>query len=93
MPGREPLREATDEGIGVVGAYNEARRVASEAKVWQDELGARLKQAGVQSVRIVEKGGDVGGTWYWNRYPGAACDIESYVYLPMLEELRDVVAR
>ena len=49
--------------------------------------GARLKQAGVTSVRIVEKGGDVGGTWYWNRYPGAACDIESYVYLPMLEEL------
>jgi len=49
--------------------------------------GARLKQAGVQSVRIVEKGGDFGGTWYWNRYPGAACDIESYVYLPMLEEL------
>jgi cyclohexanone monooxygenase len=49
--------------------------------------GARLRQAGVQSVRIVEKGGDVGGTWYWNRYPGAACDIESYVYLPMLEEL------
>jgi cyclohexanone monooxygenase len=49
--------------------------------------GARLRQAGVESVRIVEKGGDFGGTWYWNRYPGAACDIESYVYLPMLEEL------
>ena len=49
--------------------------------------GARLKQAGVRSVRIVEKGGDFGGTWYWNRYPGAACDIESYVYLPMLEEI------
>ena len=49
--------------------------------------GARLRQLGVQSVRIVEKGGDVGGTWYWNRYPGVACDIESYVYLPLLEEL------
>jgi cation diffusion facilitator CzcD-associated flavoprotein CzcO len=49
--------------------------------------GARLRQLGVRSVRIVEKGGDVGGTWYWNRYPGVACDIESYVYLPLLEEL------
>ena len=49
--------------------------------------GARLRQLGVQDIRVVEKGGDFGGTWYWNRYPGAACDIESYVYLPMLEEL------
>jgi cyclohexanone monooxygenase len=49
--------------------------------------GARLRQLGVQSVRLIEKGGDVGGTWYWNRYPGVACDIESYVYLPLLEEL------
>ena len=49
--------------------------------------GARLKQAGIEDVRIIEKGGDFGGTWYWNRYPGAACDIESYVYLPLLEEV------
>jgi cation diffusion facilitator CzcD-associated flavoprotein CzcO len=49
--------------------------------------GARLRQAGVESLRLIEKGGDVGGTWYWNRYPGIACDIESYVYLPLLEEL------
>ncbi|ATB41863.1 monooxygenase [Cystobacter fuscus] len=48
--------------------------------------GARLRQAGVDSFRIVEKGGDFGGTWYWNRYPGAACDVESYIYLPLLEE-------
>jgi len=48
--------------------------------------GARLKQAGLTDIRLIEKGGDVGGTWYWNRYPGAACDIESYVYLPLLEE-------
>ena len=47
---------------------------------------ARLKQAGVPKVRIVEAGGDVGGAWYWNRYPGAACDVESYIYLPLLEE-------
>ena len=49
--------------------------------------GARLREAGVDDVRMIEKGGDFGGTWYWNRYPGAACDIESYVYLPLLEEV------
>ena len=48
--------------------------------------GARLTEAGVDDVRIIEKGGDVGGTWYWNRYPGAQCDVESYIYLPLLEE-------
>ena len=48
---------------------------------------ARLKEAGIDDVRIIEKGGDFGGTWYWNRYPGAACDIESYIYLPLLEEV------
>jgi len=47
---------------------------------------ARLNQAGVSDVRIVESGSDFGGTWYWNRYPGAQCDIESYSYLPLLEE-------
>ncbi len=45
-----------------------------------------LRKHGVNSFRIVEKGGDFGGTWYWNRYPGAACDVESYTYLPLLEE-------
>jgi cyclohexanone monooxygenase len=49
--------------------------------------GARLREAGIEDIRLIEKGGDFGGTWYWNRYPGAACDIESYVYLPLLEEL------
>ena len=48
--------------------------------------GARLREAGVKNIRIIEKGGDFGGTWYWNRYPGAQCDIESYIYLPLLEE-------
>src|SRR5215467_2616761 len=47
---------------------------------------ARLQQVGITEIRIIEKGGDFGGTWYWNRYPGAQCDIESYVYLPLLEE-------
>lgn len=47
---------------------------------------ARLIQAGISNVRIIESGADFGGTWYWNRYPGAQCDIESYSYLPLLEE-------
>lgn len=49
--------------------------------------GARLREAGVKNIRVIEKGGDFGGTWYWNRYPGAACDVESYIYLPLCEEL------
>ncbi len=67
---------------------------------WQEELdaliigggfggllaAARLQKAGITNIRIIEKAGDFGGTWYWNRYPGAQCDIESYVYLPLLEE-------
>ena len=48
--------------------------------------GARLREAGLDRIRIVDKAGDFGGTWYWNRYPGAQCDIESYIYLPLLEE-------
>lgn len=47
---------------------------------------AELSKIGVTEVRIVEKAGDFGGTWYWNRYPGAQCDIESYIYMPLLEE-------
>ena len=47
--------------------------------------GARLAEAGIP-VRIIEKGGDFGGTWYWNRYPGAQCDTHSFVYMPLLEE-------
>ncbi len=48
---------------------------------------AKLREIGVDSIRIVERGADVGGTWYWNRYPGVACDVPSYDYLPLLEEL------
>jgi cation diffusion facilitator CzcD-associated flavoprotein CzcO len=47
----------------------------------------KLRDAGFEDVRFCEKGGDVGGTWYWNRYPGIACDVESYSYLPLLEEM------
>ena len=48
--------------------------------------GARLREAGLDRIRVIDKAGDFGGTWYWNRYPGAQCDIESYMYLPLLEE-------
>ncbi|KAL2834382.1 hypothetical protein BDW59DRAFT_178793 [Aspergillus cavernicola] len=49
-------------------------------------LSVRLIEAGITSIRIIDKAGDFGGTWYWNRYPGAACDIESYIYMPLLDE-------
>jgi len=70
---REPVRETVEVvvlGGGFGGLY----------------MGARLQQAGIDSFRIIERAGDFGGTWYWNRYPGAQCDVESYIYLPLLEE-------
>jgi len=54
---------------------------------------ARLREVGVESIRIVERGADVGGTWYWNRYPGIACDVVSYDYLPLLDEMGYVPSR
>lgn len=48
---------------------------------------ARLREKGIESIRIVERGADVGGTWYWNRYPGVACDVVGYDYLPLLDEM------
>ncbi|MFI5845735.1 flavin-containing monooxygenase [Catenuloplanes sp. NPDC051500] len=49
--------------------------------------GAKLRDAGVERIRMIDEAGDVGGTWYWNRYPGIHCDVESSVYLPLLEEV------
>ncbi|WP_242140922.1 NAD(P)/FAD-dependent oxidoreductase [Sphingomonas sp. TREG-RG-20F-R18-01] len=72
-PPREPLTDEVD--VLVVGAGFGGMMVA-----------ARLRDAGVAKVRIVDVASDVGGTWYWNRYPGAACDVESYIYFPLLEE-------
>lgn len=71
---RDPLADAVD--VAVVGAGFGGLLI-----------GARLKELGVDDVRLIDKAADVGGTWYWNRYPGIACDVESYVYLPLLEEL------
>lgn len=50
-------------------------------------IATRLRQSGLRKVRIIEAGGDLGGSWYWNDYPGIMCDVESYIYMPMLEEM------
>ncbi len=71
---REPLTDECD--ILVVGAG------FAGLLLWY-----KLSQAGFDDVRFCERGGDVGGTWYWNRYPGIACDVESYSYFPLLEEM------
>ena len=55
--------------------------------------GAHLRRAGLDRIRIIDQAGGVGGTWYWNRYPGVMCDVESYIYLPMLEELGYIPTR
>ncbi|WP_420037513.1 FAD-dependent oxidoreductase [Streptomyces sp. cg28] len=70
---REPLRDVVDVAV-VGGGFGGIL------------AGARLRREGLAKVRVVEQGGDFGGTWYWNRYPGIHCDIESHVYLPMLDE-------
>jgi cation diffusion facilitator CzcD-associated flavoprotein CzcO len=49
--------------------------------------GVELRKAGVDRFRIIDRAGGIGGTWYWNRYPGVMCDIEASIYLPLLEEL------
>ena len=70
---REPITEEID--VAIVGGGFGGLLAA-----------VRLEQAGLGNFRIFETGGDFGGTWYWTRYPGAQCDIESYIYLPLLEE-------
>ena len=52
--------------------------------------GYSLRQAGIDDFRIIEKAGDFGGTWYWNRYPNCRCDVESYIYLPLVEEFGEM---
>lgn len=77
---REPVHDEVE--VVVVGAG------------WGGLLSAaHLRKAGVERIRVVDRAGDVGGVWYWNRYPGVMCDVESYVYLPMLEELGYVPER
>ncbi len=71
---REPINDEID--IAIIGGGFSGLLAA-----------ARLTDQGVTSFRIIEAGADFGGTWYWNRYPGAQCDTEAYCYLPLLEEL------
>ncbi|BBZ46501.1 flavin-containing monooxygenase [Mycobacterium parmense] len=71
---REPLTDEID--VAIVGAGFGGLLT-----------GVRLRQLGVENLRLIDRAADVGGTWYWNRYPGIACDVESYVYMPLLEEL------
>ena len=71
---RKALRDEVD--VAIVGAGLAAVVV-----------GAKLRQAGVRRIRLIDKAGGIGGTWYWNRYPGVMCDVESYIYMPMLEEM------
>ena len=73
-PAREPLTDEVD--VAIIGAGFGCLLT-----------GARLRELGVKRIRLIDKAADVGGTWYWNRYPGIACDVESYVYLPLLEEV------
>ena len=47
---------------------------------------ASLFKEGVSDIRVIEKGSEVGGTWYWNRYPGCRCDVDAYTYLPLIED-------
>ena len=71
---RDPVADAVDVvvvGGGIAGVL----------------AGARLRQAGISRIRIIDQAGGIGGTWYWNRYPGVMCDVESHIYIPMLEEL------
>jgi cation diffusion facilitator CzcD-associated flavoprotein CzcO len=70
---RDPIVEETD--VAIIGAGFGGMAA-----------GVGLIKRGVKSFRIIDKAADFGGTWYWNRYPGAACDVESYIYMPYLEE-------
>ena len=77
---RDPVADAVDVvvvGGGIAGVL----------------AGARLRQAGISRIRIIDQAGGIGGTWYWNRYPGVMCDVESHIYIPMLEELGYVPSR
>src|SRR6516164_9364228 len=56
-------------------------------------VGANLRKAGIERIRIVDQAGGIGGTWYWNQYPGVMCDVESYMYIPMLEEFDYIPTR
>src|ERR1700712_3208743 len=106
VPGRAAIRDLTaDDSAAAYRAdpftpYTEREPVTDDPEVVIVGggiagllAGAHLRKAGGERIRIVDAAGGVGGTWYWNRYPGVMCDVESYQYLPMLEELDYVPTR
>ena len=94
----DPETECKESGEELVQDFNVEKEIERDALNDEVEVliigggfggmlaGVRLRQEGIDDFRIVEKGANFGGTWYWNRYPGASCDIESYIYFPLLEE-------
>jgi cation diffusion facilitator CzcD-associated flavoprotein CzcO len=70
---REPLRDEVE--VAILGAGFSGLAAA-----------ANMKLAGFDKVRLIDSAGDVGGVWYWNRYPECKCDVDSRIYLPLLEE-------
>lgn len=74
--------------VGRAGVDDEVDVVIVGAGLTGLLLGAELRKVGVARVRLVDSAGEVGGVWYWNRYPGAMCDVESLIYMPLLEELQ-----
>ncbi len=74
---REPVSDDVD--VAIIGAGMSGVVV-----------GAKLREAGLRDIVLIDKAGGIGGTWYWNRYPGVMCDVESYIYMPMLEEMNCV---
>jgi cation diffusion facilitator CzcD-associated flavoprotein CzcO len=71
---RDPVTEDVD--VAIIGAGMSGVVV-----------GAKLRDEGLRKIVLIDKAGGIGGTWYWNRYPGVMCDVESYIYMPMLEEM------
>ncbi|MGE0878491.1 MAG: flavin-containing monooxygenase [Acidimicrobiia bacterium] len=103
VAGRAAIRDLTTDEVFARYKEDPFTPVAARAPVVDDidvaivgggmagvVAGAELRKAGVANIRIIDKAGGIGGTWYWNRYPGVMCDVESYQYLPMLEEMNYV---